>query len=101
MRRLRLITGGLLIFCTLLWVPLTATTLLAAEATVIGQVNDNFQILSGGQVYEIADTTEGNNLAEDHISDIVKVTGTLEERDGMKIITVISVQVIKKAEILE
>jgi hypothetical protein len=77
-----------------LWLLTAAVSVQAAEATVIGTINDNFQIISGQQVYEIADTQQGNDLAENHISDTVKVTGTLEERDGMKIITVISVQIL-------
>jgi hypothetical protein len=67
---------------------------LAAEKTLIGKVNDNYQLVTDNQIYEIADTAEGNDLAENHISAKVRVTGSMEERDGMKIITVISYQVL-------
>lgn len=69
---------------------------LAAEKTLVGKVNDNYQLVTTDQVYEIADTAEGNELAENHISAKVKVTGTLEERDGMKIITVTNYQVLSE-----
>jgi hypothetical protein len=74
-------------------VPMVSTAL-AGEVTIVGEVNDNYQIISEGQIYEIADTAEGNELAENNISAKVKVTGTVEERDEMKIITVISFQVL-------
>lgn len=64
--------------------------------TVVGEVNDNFQIVSGDKIYEIADTAEGNDLAENHISAKVKVTGTLEERDDIKIITVTAYEVLSE-----
>ena len=74
-------------------IPLVSPAL-AGEVTIVGEVNDNYQIISEGQIYEIADTAEGNELAENNISAKVKVTGTVEERDDMKIITVISFQVL-------
>ena len=73
-----------------------AASAMADETTVVGEVTDNFQIVSGDQIYEIADTAEGNDLAENHISKKVKVTGTLEERADLKIITVTSFQVLSE-----
>ena len=74
-----------------------STVALAADNSIVGEVNDNYQIVSAdGQIYEIADTPEGNDLAENHIGEKVKVTGALEERDDMKIITVTSYQVISE-----
>lgn len=73
-----------------------AATAMAKEATVVGEVNDNFQIVSGGQVYEIADTAEGNDLAENHINAKVSVTGTVEEHNDIKVITVTSFKVLSE-----
>ena len=69
---------------------------LAAESTTItGEVNDSYQIVDGnGQVFEVADTTEGNDLVENHIGEKVKVTGTVEQDQDVKIITVTTFQVI-------
>ena len=50
--------------------------------------------LSGGQIYEIADTPKGNDMAENYISAKVKVTGTIEEKNDMKTITVTNFQVV-------
>jgi len=66
----------------------------AGEVTLIGQVNDAYQLESDGQIYEIADTPKGNDMAENYISAKVKVTGTIEEKSDMKTITVIDFQVV-------
>ena len=66
----------------------------AGNVTVTGVVNDNYQIVTDGQIYEIADTPEGNELSENHISAKVKVTGMLQENEDLKIITVVSYQVL-------
>ena len=69
---------------------------LAGEKTLVGEINDNYQLIVGNQTYDIADTAEGNELAENHISEKVEVTGTVEERDDIKIITVISYKVLSQ-----
>ncbi len=68
----------------------------AAEKTITGEINDNYQLVADGQIYEIADTPEGNELAEMHSNAKVKVKCNVETRDDMKIITVISYQVISE-----
>lgn len=73
-----------------------AAPLLAAEVTLVGEVNDTYQLLSDGQVYEIADTPKGNEMAENFINARVKVTGTVEERNDMKTITVTDFQVVSE-----
>ena len=67
---------------------------LAAEVTITGEVNDNYQIVADGQIYEIADTEKGNDLAENYISAKVQVQGTIDEENDMKIITVTSFKVL-------
>jgi hypothetical protein len=69
---------------------------LAAESvTITGEVNDSYQIIDGnGQVYEVADTTEGNELVENHIGEKATVTGTLEQDQDVKIITVTKFQIV-------
>ncbi len=69
---------------------------LAGEKTLVGEINDNYQLVVGDQTYDIADTAEGNELAENHISEKVQVVGTVEERDDIKIITVISYKVLSE-----
>jgi hypothetical protein len=76
-------------------IPLAA---LAAEPmTIEGQVNENYQIIDGtGQVYEVADTTQGNDLVENHIGEKVKVTGTIEQDQDTKIITVTTFTIVSE-----
>jgi len=70
-----------------------ATPALAGEVTLIGEVNESYQLVSNGQIYEIADTPKGNEMAENFISSKVKVTGTIEEKNEIKTITVINFEV--------
>jgi len=71
-----------------------AAPALAGEMTLIGEVNDNYQLVSDGQIYEIADTPKGNEMAENFISAKVKVTGSVEEKNEMKTITVVNFEVL-------
>ena len=83
-----LVTMALIMF-----IPLAA---MASEAvTVEGEVNDNFQIVdANGQVFEIADTTQGTDLVENHIGEKAKVVGTVEQDQEVKIITVTSFEIL-------
>jgi hypothetical protein len=67
---------------------------LAGEVTLVGEINDNYQLVADGQIYEIADTATGNDLAENYISARVQVTGTVETAEETNIITVISYTVV-------
>jgi len=93
MDHLRMVKWTPVLVALLFLAPFTATVL-ASEVAIVGEVNDNYQIVSNGQIYEIADTPAGNELAENHISEKVRVTGNLEERDDMKIITVSGYQLM-------
>ena len=84
-----------------LWVILGVVVLLsrpaiAAEITIVGEVNDTFQILSNGVIYEVEDSLSGDDLVINHIGEKVKVIGTLREEDGMKIIKVKSFRVVEE-----
>ena len=62
--------------------------------TITGTVNENYQIVADtGEIYEVADTEKGDEVI-DLIGKKVKVTGTVEESEDMKIITIISYEVI-------
>ena len=60
----------------------------AGDITIVGEVNDTQQIVADGQIYEVANTPEGDDLVTNYIAVKVKVTGTVEEKEDMKIITV-------------
>ena len=65
------------------------------EMTVIGEVNDDYQIVTDlGVAYEVANTDMGNELL-DHVGKKVKATGTVTEEDEVQIIKVASYEVLE------
>jgi len=73
-----------------------ATPVLANEVTLIGKVNDSYQIETDqGDIYEVADTEMGNELLS-HIGERVEATGTISEEEGVKIIRVAAYMVLEK-----
>ena len=66
----------------------------ATEMTIVGEVNYSYQIMADGQIYEVANTAMGDDLVMNYIAEKVEVTGTVEENEEMKIITVTSFKVV-------
>jgi len=66
----------------------------AGDVTLVGEVNDNYQLYAEGQLFEVAETPAGNDLVTHYISAKVEVIGTVEEKEDMKIITVLSFRVM-------
>jgi len=66
------------------------------STTLIGEVNDDYQLVESttGQLYEVAQTKAGDELVTNHVSQKVRVTGTIREKDGIKIITVETFEVM-------
>jgi hypothetical protein len=71
-----------------------AVAALGAEITLVGEVNDNYQLYANGQLYEVAETPEGNDLVLNYISMKVEVVCTVEEQKDVKVITVRSFRVV-------
>ena len=89
----------MIIVCTMFFVALPFSPAISAdEVTIVGIVNDNFQIETDyGDVYEIGRSEVDDELLE-HAGARVEVTGTVEEdEDGVKVITVTSFVVIEEA----
>ena len=77
----------------ILGTPLAAMA--AEQVTIQGEVNDSYQIVdANGQVYEVADTVQGNALVENHIGEKAKVTGTVEQDQDVKIISVTTFEIL-------
>ncbi len=55
---------------------------------IVGEVNDAHQIVTDGEVFEVDDTPEGNDLVTNYISQRVEVTGRLRIEGDMRVITV-------------
>jgi hypothetical protein len=82
----------LLCFSVTFWVFLYSV--FASEMTIVGAVNYFYQIMSDGQVYEVANTSMGDDLVMNYIAEKVEVTGTVEDKEDVKIITVKSFKVV-------
>ena len=92
--RKRIVAGTVVVLTASLFF---CTQVFAAEVTVIGKVNDNYQIvLDDGTVYEVADNDMGNDLLERHTGKTVQVTGKVVESpdSGEKIINVFAYTVL-------
>jgi len=63
--------------------------------TIMGTVNADYQIVtSDGTVFEVADTDTGNEVV-DFVGQRVKVTGTIEELENTKTITITDYQIVQ------
>jgi hypothetical protein len=90
--RSKFITLGLLCFTAAFL--FYSYVVFAAEITIVGEVNDTFQIVANNTIYEVAETPMGDDLVKNYIAEKVQVTGTVEEKDDMKIITVKSFKMV-------
>ena len=61
---------------------------MAAEVTVVGEVNDTYQLVSDGLIYAVAENEAGEDLVLNYVGEKVKVIGTVMEVDGEKTIKV-------------
>ena len=74
----------------------SATEETKKPSTIIGTVNDSYQVVSdNGQTYDIEVNDPGNELI-DHVGNTVEVIGIVEEVDGLKSITVMSYKILGK-----
>lgn len=83
-------------FCALIMVVfLSAIAFSEEEKTITGKVNDSYQIVADdGRVYEIGTTEKGDEVI-DLVENRVKVTGSLEESEGERIINITSYEVLE------
>ena len=90
-----------------LFIILTAVCLLASPVaadriTLIGEVNDNQQIVANNEIYDVDHNAAGDDLVLNFIAQKVKVVGQLkvvqqsDESDASKIITVESFEVVEE-----
>jgi hypothetical protein len=62
--------------------------------TLVGEINDTFQLVANGLIYDIAETAEGDDLVRNYVSVKVKVIGTLQKGEEIDIVTVRSFEVV-------
>jgi hypothetical protein len=91
-------TRNKIIFLSLLCFSITflfsSYIVFAGDITIVGEVNDTQQIVADGKIYDVAETPKGDDLVVNYIAEKVEVTGTVEEKDEMRIITVKSFRVV-------
>ena len=63
--------------------------------TIVGEVNDASQIMSDGEIYEVDDTPQGDDLVKNYMRQKVKVTGKMRIEGDMRILDVTKIDVIK------
>jgi hypothetical protein len=78
---------------TICWL---AAPVAAKRITLIGEVNDNYQIVADNHIYEVDNNAVGDDLVVNYIAQKVKVIGQLKESDEQKIITVESFEVVEE-----
>jgi hypothetical protein len=84
-------------FLAMLMIAFLSGSVISADSiTIVGTINADGQIVTDNdQVYEIGENKKGDELFE-LVGKKVKVTGTVVEEDGTKVITVISYKVIEE-----
>ena len=89
---------GLSLFLCVLFVLIVGAVPAPAEeqVTVLGTVNASYQIVTEDhQVYDVAESEKGDEVVE-MVGQKVKVMGTVEEQDDVKVIMVTSYEVIEE-----
>ena len=90
------------LFIMLPAVCLLASPVAADRITLIGEVNDNQQIVANNEIYDVDHNAAGDDLVLNYIAQKVKVVGQLKvvgQSDGSdeyKIITVESFEVVEE-----
>ena len=73
---------------------LLASPSMAEKVTLVGEVNDNQQIVADNEIYDVDDNAVGDDLVLNYIAQKVKVVGQLRKSEESKIITVESFEVV-------
>ena len=64
--------------------------------TIVGEVNDANQIISDGEIYEVDDTPQGDDLVKNYMGRIVKVTAKMRIEGDMRILDVTAIEVVEE-----
>ena len=75
---------------------LLASPSIAERVTLVGEVNDNHQIVADNEIYDVDDNAMGDDLVLNYIAQKVKVVGQLIESEESKIITVEGFEVVEE-----
>ena len=84
------------VFVILMAICFLSSPVAAYRITLVGEVNDNNQIVADNEIYEIDNNVVGDDLVLNYISQKVKIVGILKHIRKFKIITVESFEVIEQ-----
>ena len=84
------------VFVVLMVVCILVPPVAAYRITLVGEVNENNQIVADNEIYEVDNNTVGDDLVVNHIAQKVKVVGILKHTRKFKIISVESFEVVDK-----
>ena len=89
-------------FVLLIAFSLLASPAAALRITLVGEVNDNQQLVADNEIYEIDNNAVGDDLIFNHVAQRVKVTGQIKsvresgESDAYRVIKVESFEVVEE-----
>ncbi|MGB5750252.1 MAG: hypothetical protein WBM69_24975 [Desulfobacterales bacterium] len=90
------------VFLILTTICLMAAPVAANTVTLVGEVNDNQQIVADNEIYEVEHNAIGDDLVLNYVAQKVRVVGQLknvgqsDQTDEYKIITVESFEVVEE-----
>ncbi len=93
-KQFKKIIGNFILLFTALWI--FSSPALADKVTLIGEVNDNQEIVAEDQIYTVGDSAVGDDLVHNYISQRVKVVGRIVEGEEGKIIIVEFFEVVEE-----
>jgi hypothetical protein len=94
MEKVKRLIANFVMISIVVW--MFASPALADKVTIVGEVNDNQEIVTEGQIYRVGDSPVGDELVLNYISQRVKVVGRVVEDEEGKIIIVESFEVVEE-----
>ena len=93
-KKVKRIIVNFAVISIVLWI--LALPALADKVTLVGEVNDNQEIVTEGQIYTVGDGAVGDDLVLNYISQRVKVVGRITENEEGKVIIVEFFEVVEE-----
>ena len=93
-KKIKILIANFVMISMVLW--MFSFPALADKVTLVGEVNDNQEIVAEDQIYTVGDSAVGDDLVRYYISQRVKVVGRIEEGQEGKIIIVESFEVVEE-----
>ena len=93
-KKIKILIANFVTISMVLW--MFSFPALADKVTLVGEVNDNQEIVAEDQIYPVGDSAVGDDLVRNYISQRVKVVGRIVEGEEGKIIIVEFFEVVEE-----